>query len=142
MIKLTEIEEIGLTILALIRSGEFKTFKCSMCSQEMQEQRDHNMRGDSEIPVTHHPLLGDFYTCPIRFISESVYSFQKQYDYYEKYPASVPSYEDINARYWASLQFFENIKYELESEQLKKNSQNKNNNNSQDNKKAMTDLFK
>ena len=127
--------EIGLKIVALIRDGQLNGFQCSMCTKEMKEKR--NCSGeDREDPVYFHKDVGEFYACPLTFISNSVYSFIDEYDWYEKYPASVPSYKDVNPRYWDSVKFYEKFKYKLLDKTEDKNK------NTEDNMTKMSNLFK
>lgn len=136
MMELTETEEVGLKIIALIREGQLDMFKCAVCSEQMQKNRDCMGEGENQSPVFYHPDVGEFYSCPIRFIPNSVHTFLDMYDYIEKYPASAPSYEDVNPRFWASVKFYENFKNELEHKKLDKKSD------PQENKSKMASLFK
>ena len=125
---LTDIEELGLTILAMRRNGQLKQFNCSTCTEDLQKTR--NCEGeDVEEPILPHPFLGNLYRCPIMMIPTSVISFIQRYDYYEKYPSKAPSYEEVNPRYWASVQFYENVKYEIMESKEEENKQEQTENN-------------
>lgn len=124
---LTEIEELGIKIAVLVRKKMLMGFKCSDCGDEMRASRNHNGDADHSVPVFYHPLLdAELYVCPIILISPAVYSFLDQYDYYEKYPASAPSYEEVNPRYWQAVKVYESAMAELETEQHQQPKQNDN----------------
>lgn len=112
------IEELGLKVLALIKSGKLEAFKCALCSEEMQKDRNCECEVGLGKKVHAHPMVGEFDTCPIKFISNSIYSFDDKYRYNEKHPSSVPSYEDAVSRFWEAEKFFDDFLYKLEKEEL------------------------
>jgi len=116
---LTDIEELGIKIIVLLRKDMLNGFKCTDCSEEMRALRNHNGDADHSVPVFFSELLGQFYTCPITMIPKSVYSFLDQYDYYEKYPSSAPSYEEVNPRFWDAVKCYENFSSLVESQKDK-----------------------
>jgi len=116
---LTEIEELGIKIVVLLRKDMLNGIKCSDCGDEMRALRNHNGDADHSVPVFFHELLGQFYTCPVMMIPKSVYSFLDQYDYYEKYPSSAPSYEEVNPRFWDAVKCYENFSSTVESYKAK-----------------------
>jgi hypothetical protein len=72
--------------------------------------------------------IGEFYACPIQCIPQSVYSFLERYDYYEKYPNSAPSFEDVNPRYLEALKVYEsNMKNMSAPKEVKKKDVHKSN---------------
>jgi len=114
---LTDIEELGIKIVVLLRKKLLSGFKCSDCGDDMRASRNHNGDADHSVPVFYHPLLdAQLYVCPIMLIPQSVYSFLDQYDYYEKYPSSAPTYEEVNPRFWEAVKCYENFMSLVESE--------------------------
>lgn len=111
-VKLTELEEIGLKLVCLAREGKLKSYRCSQCPPELQSSR--NCDGlQEDASVFFHPLLGEFGSCPMKFVSNSIHSFLEQYDLYEKYPSSAPTYGKLNPRYWEAVKFYENFRAEI-----------------------------
>ena len=133
---ISELEEIGLQIIALIRAGEMESFQCSKCDSHLQAER--NCKGDVDFPypVYAHKEIGEFYVCPMLMIPKSVFDWLGEYDYYEKYPSSAPLYDDVNPRFWMATKFFEQFKYTLEQEKKKDDKPS-----SQDNMSKMASLF-
>lgn len=120
---LTPIEELGIKIVVLLRKKQMDQFKCSDCGDEMRASRNHNGDADHSVPVFYHPLLdAELYVCPMMLIPKSVYSFLDQYDYYEKYPSSAPSYEEVNPRYWEAVKVYENFMNVVDTEEIPKKS--------------------
>lgn len=113
---LSEVEELGIRIVFMARTGQLKAFNCSFCSPELQKMR--NCNGDSdEQPIAYIPTLGQFYVCPIRCISPTIEQFFKKYDYYEKYPSAYQTkYEDCNPKYYESVQLYEQLMADYEHE--------------------------
>ncbi len=112
-VELTDLEILGLQIIALIRNGDLELFKCSTC--QAQKERNCDMLEDFDEPVYAHPLIdGELYVCPMRMIPTSIYSWLDEYTYYEKSQwNTAPSYKDINPRFWEATKFYEQFKYEL-----------------------------
>ena len=135
---LTSEEELGLKIIVLLRKKYLGDFKCSDCNEHMRAKRNHNGNADHSVPVlVSKELDAVLYTCPIILIPSSIYSFLDQYDYYEKYPAAVPSYEDVNPRFWEAVKFYENYMSEIESDSNSKS----NKSSSEDNLSKMKNLI-
>ncbi len=110
---LDDLEYIGLKIICLVRAGKLDKFKCSGCTTDMQKERNCDSIGEES--VHYEDSIGEFYSCPMNFIPQSVTQFLRQYDHYEKYPNSAPSYGERNPRYWEALMFYENFKANLEA---------------------------
>ena len=135
---LTQYEELGLKIIVLIREKLLDGFECASCTSELQESRNCVGKEDHETPVYYHPEVGEFYACPLTFISPVISDFVDRYDYYEKYPSAVLSYEDVNPRFWEAVKFYESFKYKIEQSKDKVADSNK----SEDNLSKMRSLFK
>ena len=118
---LSQVEELGIRIVMMARTGQLKSFNCSFCSEDLQKMRNCNGDSQSEIPIGYIPNLGQFYVCPLRCISETIQDFFKKYDYYEKYPSAYQTkYEDCNPKYYESVQLYERLMVEYEHEMHEK----------------------
>ena len=138
MVSLTETEKIGIKIVALIREGMLDTFKCSVCSSDMAVQRNCDMEDDFPTSVYAHPLVGEFYVCPMRMISLSVYEWLDEFDYYEKSQwNTAPSYKEVSPRFWLATKYYEQFKFELRQYNEKHKPKE-----SDDNLSKMAGLFK
>jgi len=135
MISLTALEKLGLTIVALMRSKQLDAFKCEHCTAEMQESRDCNGNGLLEESVFYHSKTGEFFSCPVLFVSSAIGEFISEFDYLEKYPNTAVNFKDVNPRFWESVKFFEGLMFELNSKDKEKV------NNSDSSMKKMNALF-
>ena len=135
---LTEIETMGLKTLILLRLKKLDSFQCWDCTEDMREQRNCACNDNDDKPVFYYPEVGEYYACPLKFISESILEFIDRYDFYEKYPTSAPSYEEVNPRFWEALKFYESFTFNLEHD----NKHEKDSESSDDNLAKMKTLFK
>jgi hypothetical protein len=133
MIELDELEKVGITLIAIARTEGLEAFDCSTCT--LQDKRNCECDGAKTDGVFYHELLGELTACPLRYISQAVVDFFDQYDYYEKYPSSAPSYYEQNPRFWQAVKHYESIKTKLT---IKEKSSNK----ETDNLSKMHSLFK
>jgi hypothetical protein len=138
MVTLTEEEERGLRIIAMIREGELTGFECETC--QLHEQRNCAGAEDHSVPVLFKPELGQLFVCPIRLIPKNIITFLDEYDFYEKYPSAVPHYRDINPRFWAAVKFFDNARAKIINN--KSDSKGKPKMNDQENRSKMKDLVR
>lgn len=113
---LDPLEEIGLKVIALVRDGQLSAFQCSLCDDSLMLDRSCESDSGLDKSVYSHPLLGEFKSCPLKFISNSVYSFLDEYDYYEKYPSAAPKFGDVVPRFWESVKFYENFRSSLDED--------------------------
>ena len=111
-------EIIGLQVVCAMRCGHLGAFSCNECTESQQEERNC-LAVESDDAVIYLDGVGEFYTCPIQCIPQSVYSFLERYDYYEKYPNSAPSFEDVNPRYLESLKVYESNMRQMTAPQEK-----------------------
>jgi hypothetical protein len=111
---LTYIEELGIKLLVLLRNGKLEGYKCSGCTDEVKLSRNCSGDVSKDVPVFYNEILKvQSNVCPIRLIPRSVMTFADKYDYYEKYPSSAPSYEEVNSRYWDSVKLYESFTSEI-----------------------------
>lgn len=117
---LSDEEEMGIRLLVLIRTGQLKGFNCSQCNEELQKRRNCNGE-NSEIPVAFYPTMGQFYICPLKAITSTIYDWAEQYDYYEKYPSAYTvSFKDCNPKWWSAVKLYEHLIEEYKAEEHKK----------------------
>jgi len=114
---LTDSEEMGIRLIVMARTGQLKMFNCSQCSYELQEMR--NCTGeDGERPVWFNPIMGQFFCCPLRMISDEVKKWVDEYDYYTKYPSAYNiKYEECNPKWWDCVKLYDLLMSEFELEQ-------------------------
>jgi hypothetical protein len=115
--------EAGIIVLALIHVGEI-TFNCESCNTLMQ--KDLCCSGEAPYPVMIHDEY-EFYSCPIKWLSDAVYSWYDEYSYYEIYPNSAPSYDNVNLRYWDCVKIYKSTLNKAEIDKIHKKSNNKGN---------------
>lgn len=114
--------------MVLLRNGKMDGYKCSGCTDEVKLSRNCSGDVSKDVPVFYNEILDvQSNVCPIRLIPRSVISFADKYDYYEKYPSSAPSYEEVNSRYWDSVKVYESFTCKiLESHKDKAPKENEN----------------
>ena len=137
MVSLSSAEQRGITLVALMRCGKLKSFHCSDCSEMMQEGRDCEMRNSNESPIWYSSDLGEFYSCPVRFIPNTVMSFLDEYDHRELYPSVAKSYGEENPRFWESVKFLKSELQRIENE----DSNSQSSSNSDDNLGKLRSIF-
>lgn len=117
---LSDLEENGIKIAVAYRTGQLKSFDCSMCSAELRNIRNCDMN-DSDVPVLFHPELGQLYTCPLRMIPATVVTFLDEMDYYTKYPSAynIP-YQKANPKYWEAVKLYDKLISQFEQNEHEK----------------------
>jgi len=111
-VELEEIEIIGIKVIGLMRAGRLDPFKCSECNVELKKSRNcYGCSGDRE--VHYEEGIGQFYSCPVNFIPNSVHTFLDRYDFCEKYPNSSLPYSEVNPRYWEAVKVYDSFMGEL-----------------------------
>lgn len=116
--------ELGIMILAYIHAGEID-ITCNNCSELRQEQLNCNNLSSTNI-VFSDDKLGEFYNCPLKWLSVTVYDWYDEYYYLKNYPASAPSYNDCKKRYWECVKIYEST---LNGLQVRKSGQSVNDQN-------------
>lgn len=108
-IQLDELEILGLRIVCASRCGLLGALSC------MSGADDAGSVGEcSDCESVYIPELDiEFDSCPMAFISQSVYSFLNRYDTYEKYPNSIQQYEKMNPRYFEAVRKYESYMAEF-----------------------------
>ena len=102
---------LGLKILAKVRSGKITT-TCYNCTDDMKKAL--SCSGISPHPIAMDDDLGEFYTCPIQFISEQVSQWYDEYSYYQLFTGTAPNYGEVNVRFWEAVKIYKNV-YDAES---------------------------
>jgi hypothetical protein len=98
----------GLQVLAMIHGGELD-ISCDNCNNNCDE-------------VSEHPLvvteIGEFYSCPLKWLTPQVYNWYEEYSYLEIYPATAPSFNDVNIRYWEAVKVYKNTLNSIERRRI------------------------
>lgn len=88
---------IGICLLAKVHAG-LLDLNCGTCTEE--QKYSLCCSGNLDIPVYEDDELGEFYTCPIKFISPVIYEFIDEYNYYQIFTGSAPKYGEHTNRFW------------------------------------------
>ncbi len=116
---LTAEEELSLNIMALIQYERvpFSCIKCSMSDDNICEQ--YNCTGpsdptplneDSEESVAYvSEIQTEFPSCPIHFIVNDHYNFLDKYSYIQEFPHTMPSWEEVDPRFWESYKIYKGL---------------------------------
>lgn len=125
MVNLSPEEKLGIKLIVLLRSGVIKGVECGTCKLECKTRKFF------------HPDLGQFTGCPLLFIPNNIYAFLDEYDYYEKYPSSAPSYHKVNPKFWEAVKTYESYRNKIEKE----NNKAKPSSDTEENMSKMKSLF-
>lgn len=123
---LSDIEEIGLRIVILARNGELSAFDCSICSENMQENRNCQLEDNSN-SVYYHSFIGEVSACPLRLIPATILEFIDELDYLDRFPSSAPKYEEVNHRFWETVKLYDRLRAEYLQEKAKKDTNTQDN---------------
>ena len=123
-IYLEEEEELSLNIMALIQY-ERVPFSCIKCSKSEEDEngvslcKTLNCTGsadpqpideESESSVAYvADLQTEFSSCPVHFIIPDHYTFLDKYCYIQEFPHTMPTWEEVDARFWASYQLYKGL---------------------------------
>jgi len=94
---------IGLKVLAQVHAGNI-TYNCNICEEYQKEQL--YCSGVSEIPVAIDEEMGEFYSCPIKWVSSSVYDWYDEYSYYQVFTGAAPQYTTVSSRFWEATKIY------------------------------------
>lgn len=106
--------ETGIAVLALIQMGELD-ISCNDCNEA--KQRDLYCSGYSDSPLFITDI-GEFYSCPCKWLTPQVYEWYDEFSYYEIYPSSAPSYNNMNIRYWEAVKIYKNTINSIERSRM------------------------
>lgn len=109
---------LGLKLLANIHIGELD-WNCSNCDDGMKQQ--FGCYEDLLIPIKHE--LGDFYTCPIKFIPRQVMEWYDEHCYYQTYNIAPP-YWKVSDRFWECTKVYTTEYNKLTQEKYEKKQKN------------------
>lgn len=104
--------EIGLNILALVHAGKI-SLNCATCTNQAQLY----CSGVSPGPVMIDDDLGEFYNCPMNWITPEVLKWYDEYSYYQVFQGAAPSYFKVSRRFWEATKIY---KHRYDSEVYKK----------------------
>lgn len=106
---------IGLKVLAQVHAGSI-AYNCSTCTEETQAML--GCSGVAEEPIAVDEDMGEFYSCPIRWITPVVYDWYDEYSYYQVFTGAAPSYNEVSSRFWECVKVY---KAEYDKHAHKKN---------------------
>jgi hypothetical protein len=111
---------IGLKVLAQIHSGELEQ-TCNNCDDYLQNEYACNkiLTSADEKIIFSNESLGDFCTCPCKWLNSNVYEFYDEFSYYETFPGTAPSYGKHSVRFWEAVKVY---KHEYNSSSVRKTS--------------------
>ena len=89
---------LGIQILAYVHCGEIET-GCHNCPESQQEVLNCN-NTSAENVVFQDDELGEFVNCPLRWITQQVYDWFDEYNYYNLFPGTAPKYTEVGQRFW------------------------------------------
>lgn len=88
---------IGIDLICKCHAG-ILDLNCATCDDN--QKYSLCCSGNLDNPVYIDDELGEFYTCPIKFISSRVYEFIDEYNYYQVFAGSAPKYTEVSNRFW------------------------------------------
>jgi hypothetical protein len=94
---------LGLKILAYIHAGELD-LNCISCSDRMKSKL--SCVDISEEAVIIHSEMGEFYSCPVRWITNEVYDWYDEYSYYQCFTGAAPNYNDVSSQFWEATKLY------------------------------------
>lgn len=91
---------IGLEVLAHCHAGEID-FNCSSCDEHQKSAL--GCYEELKNPIIND--LGEWYRCPLKFISARVYEWYDEYSYYDHFKCAPP-YTSISNRFWEATKIY------------------------------------
>ena len=85
---------LGIKILAYIHSGEL-----SLSCEDCQDKDKLYCSGVSETPIITHDDMGEFYSCPVKWITQPIYEWYDEYKYYIMFEGTAPTYLKCSMRW-------------------------------------------
>jgi hypothetical protein len=94
--------DVGLKVLAACHAG-YLTINCSEC--EDNDKANLYCSGVSDNPIY---KLDDeeFYSCPIKFINIRISQWFDEYNYYQTFPGTAPTYNKCSAIFWEMTKLY------------------------------------
>ncbi len=96
--------ELGVKILAMIHAG-YITTSCNDCSDKQKIEYGCNEPLDRIVFETDDIEL---YSCPIKWINQTVAEFYDEFSYYKLFEGTAPKYGDHNIRFFHFSKIYEN----------------------------------
>ena len=113
---------IGLKVLAAVHAGIID-WGCSNCDTSRRKQLACNEV--SEILIWQHSTMGEFYSCPVKWITQPVLEWYDEYLYLKEFPGIAPKYGEFNKLFWESCKIYTGAYSKYQIEAMKKQSSGK-----------------
>ena len=88
--------DIGVIVLALIHA-KIIDISCDNCND--MQKKIYACTENSDTPVFEYEEY-EFYTCPLKFITNNIFDFYDELSYYELFPGSAPKYGQHSITFW------------------------------------------
>jgi hypothetical protein len=107
---------IGIKVLAALHAGLI-TWNCTMCDQDPNLKKQMACNEESPILIWQHQDIGEFYSCPLRWITQPILDWYDEYLYLKEFPGSAPKYGEHNRLFWLSCKVYSGSfnKYQMEN---------------------------
>lgn len=96
--------EIGIKVLALVHAGDISV-SCQDCNDYQKKQ--YHCENPSEEAIYEHDSIGEFGSCPVRWISTAVYEWWDEFSYYKLFEGTAPKYGDHNVRFYEACKTYQ-----------------------------------
>jgi hypothetical protein len=114
---MTEDLVIGLKVLSAVHTGIIP-WNCSDCDNNRQLQLACD--AVSEILIWQHKDIGEFYSCPLRWITKPVLDWYDEYLYLKEFPGTAPKYGEHIRTFWEACKIYTKSFNDLQIEEVNK----------------------
>jgi len=115
---------IGIKVLAAVHAGLI-TWTCSVCENDPQKKKQLACDDVSEFLVWQNSDIGEFYSCPLRWITQPVLEWYDEYLYLKEFPGVAPKYGEFNKLFWEACKLYQGSYNKYHLGELKKQSSSK-----------------
>jgi len=107
---------IGLKVLAALHAGLI-TWNCSGCETDPDRKIQLACDEESSNLIWKHPDIGEFYSCPLKWITMVVLDWYDEYLYLKEFPGVAPKYGEFNKLFWDACKIYTGAysKYQIEA---------------------------
>jgi hypothetical protein len=114
---------LGLKLLAQCHAGKL-VYNCADCDDRQKDMLA--CEKVSTTPVAMDEELGEFFTCPIKFIPKAVFDWYDEYSYYQVFQGVAPKYGEHNPAFWQATQIYRHSYDKLSHQPTKQVDESKN----------------